>query len=55
MANPKISTWVHLYERLGRQQLTNQPIVFKDKGEVVMLHLVYDENGKEFWFEAKEN
>lgn len=55
MANPKISTWVHLYERLGRQQLTNQPVLFKDKDGVVALHLVYDENGKEFWFEVKED
>jgi hypothetical protein len=54
MANPKIDTWIHLYERLGRRQLTNQKILFKDKEKVVALHLVYDENGKEFWFETKE-
>ena len=58
MANPKIRTWVHLYERLMRQDLKGIPdqrVLFKNEdNEIIPLHLVYDKNGANFWFEKWE-
>lgn len=54
---PKIKTWLQLYERLGRQpfyKTRDQRIILKKDDKVIPLHLVYNENGSEWWLEADE-
>ena len=50
----KIKTWLQLYERLGKQPLfktRNQKIILKKNNKVIPLHLVYNENGTDWWLE----
>ena len=50
----KIKTWLQLYDRLGKQPLfktRNQKIILKKNNKVIPLHLVYNENGTEWWLE----
>lgn len=53
----QIKTWAQLYERLGRQSLSNTKesrIMLKNKdGSYSPLMLKYDENGTNWWFEKK--
>lgn len=55
---PKIRTWLQLYERLGRQpfhKTRDLRIILKKDDEVIPLHLVYNENGSEWWLEEDAN
>ena len=50
----KIKTWLQLYDRLGKQPLfktRNQKIILKKNNKVIPLHLVYNENGTDWWLE----
>ena len=50
----KIKTWLQLYDRLGKQTLfktRNQKIILKKNNKVIPLHLVYNENGTDWWLE----
>ena len=50
----KIKTWLQLYDRLGKQPLfktRNQKIILKKNNKVIPLHLVYNENGTNWWLE----
>ena len=50
----KINTWLQLYDRLGKQPLfktRNQKIILKKNNKVIPLHLVYNENGTDWWLE----
>lgn len=54
----KIKTWLQLYDRLGRQpfyKTRDQRIILKRDGKVIPLHLVYNENGSEWWLEEETN
>lgn len=49
-----VRTWAQLYNRLGRQLLSKargQRIILKKNNKVIPLHLVYNENGSEWWLE----
>ena len=49
-----IRTWLQLYDRLGKQPLfktRNQKIILKKNNKVIPLHLVYNENGTDWWLE----
>lgn len=49
-----IRTWAQLYDRLGRQLLCktrDQRIILKKNNKVIPLHLVYNENGTDWWLE----
>lgn len=54
----KIRTWSQLYDRLGRQSLTNTKesrIVLKNEdGSFSPLILKYNENGSHWWLEKIE-
>lgn len=54
----KIRTWSQLYDRLGRQSLTNTKesrIILKNKdGSFSPLVLKYNENGSHWWLEKIE-
>ena len=54
----KIRTWSQLYDRLGRQSLTNTKesrIVLKNEdGSFSPLVLKYNENGSHWWLEKIE-
>jgi hypothetical protein len=54
----KIRTWSQLYDRLGRQYLTNTKesrIVLKNEdGSFSPLVLKYNENGSHWWLEKIE-
>lgn len=54
----KIKTWLQLYDRLGKQPLfktRNQKIILKKNNKVIPLHLVYNENGTDWWLEEDAN
>ena len=54
----KIKTWLQLYDRLGKQPLfktRNQKIILKKNNKVIPLHLVYNENGTDWWLEEDTN
>ena len=53
-----IRTWAQLYDRLGRQLLSKtryQRIILKKDNKVILLHLVYNENGTDWWLEEDAN
>ena len=54
----KIRTWLQLYNRLGRQPIRktrDQRIILKKNNKVIPLHLVYNENGTDWWLEEDAN
>lgn len=54
----KIRTWLQLYDRLGKQPLSKtrvQRIILKKDNKVIPLHLVYNENGTDWWLEEDAN
>lgn len=54
----KIITWLQLYDRLGKQPLSkarDKRIILKKDNKVISLHLVYNENGTEWWLEEDAN
>ena len=53
-----IRTWLQLYEKLGKQPLfktRDQRIILKKNNKVIQLHLVYNENGTDWWLEEDTN
>lgn len=53
-----IRTWLQLYDRLGKQPLfkiKDQRIILKKDNKVIPLHLVYNENGTDWWLEEDTN
>ena len=51
-------TWLQLYKRLGKQPLfktRDQRIILKKDNKVIPLHLVYNENGTDWWLEEDTN
>ena len=53
-----IRTWLQLYEKLGKQPLfktRDQRIILKKNNKVILLHLVYNENGTDWWLEEDAN
>ena len=53
-----IRTWLQLYEKLGKQPLfktRDQRIILKKDNKVIPLHLVYNENGTDWWLEEDAN
>ena len=53
-----IRTWLQLYEKLGKQPLfktRDQRIILKKNNKVIPLHLVYNENGTDWWLEEDAN
>ena len=53
-----IRTWLQLYEKLGKQPLfktRDQRIILKKNNKVIPLHLVYNENGTDWWLEEDTN
>lgn len=54
----KIRTWAQLYDRLGRQPVHKTKdlrILLKKDDKVIPLHLVYNENGTDWWLEEDNN
>ena len=55
----KIRTWSHLFERLGRQSLSNMKdariMMKKEDGTFCPLGLHYNETGSYWWFEEIKN
>ena len=54
----KIRTWLQLYDRLGKQPFSktrDQRINLKKNNKVIPLHLVYNENGTDWWLEEDTN
>ena len=53
-----IRTWLQLYGRLGKQPFSktrDQRIILKKNNKVIPLHLVYNENGTDWWLEEDTN
>ena len=53
-----IRTWLQLYDRLGKQPFSktrDQRIILKKNNKVIPLHLVYNENGTDWWLEEDAN
>lgn len=53
-----IKTWLQLYEKLGKQPLSktrDKIIILKKDDKVIPLHLVYNENGTDWWLEEDTN
>ena len=53
-----IRTWLQLYEKLGKQPLSktrDKRIILKKDNKVIPLHLVYNENGTDWWLEEDAN
>ena len=53
-----IKTWLQLYDRLGKQPFSktrDQRIILKKNNKVIPLHLVYNENGTDWWLEEDTN
>lgn len=53
-----LRTWAQFYDRLGRQLLSkarDQRIILKKNNKVIPLHLVYNENGTDWWLEEDTN
>ena len=53
-----IRTWLQLYDRLGRQPFSktrDKRIILKKDNKVISLHLVYNENGTDWWLEEDTN
>ena len=54
----KIRTWLQLYDRLGKQPFSktrDKRIILKKDNKVISLHLVYNENGTDWWLEEDTN
>ena len=54
----KIRTWLQLYDRLGKQPFSktrDKRIILKKDNKVIPLHLVYNENGTDWWLEEDAN
>lgn len=55
---PKTRTWLQLYNRLGKQPFSktrDKRIILKKDNKVISLHLVYNENGTDWWLEEDTN
>ena len=53
-----IRTWLQLYEKLGKQPLfktRDKRIILKKDNKAISLHLVYNENGTDWWLEEDTN
>ena len=53
-----IRTWLQLYDRLGKQptfKTRDKIIILKKNNKVIPLHLVYNENGTDWWLEEDTN
>ena len=53
-----IKTWLQLYNRLGKQpffKTRDKRIILKKNNKVIPLHLVYNENGTDWWLEEDTN